>query len=194
MAVVGAGPIGLATAVLLARQAGFAPARVAVFDRRIPDSLDRTRELPVDLRVFALSRASEKILRAADAWADIAATRAESYERMQVWHADVPPHGGDALVFDAAEIGERDLGVIAENNVLQAALAGAARRAGVALVAGDVTALEQERDAAVLHCGRATGARAPGGRRRRRAIARARARRALRPPAPTMARPPSSPW
>ena len=112
VAVVGAGPIGLATAVLLARQAGFAPARVAVFDRRIPDSLDRVRELPVDLRVFALSRASEKILRAADAWADVAATRSEPYERMQVWHADVPPHGGDALVFDAAEIGERDLGVI----------------------------------------------------------------------------------
>ena len=131
VAVVGAGPIGLATAVLLARQSGFRRARVAVFDRRIPESLDRVRELPVDLRVFALSRASEKILRAADAWADIAATRSEPYERMQVWHADVPPHGGDALVFDAAEIGERDLGVIAENNVLQAALAGAARRAGV---------------------------------------------------------------
>ena len=69
---------------------------------------------------------------------DIAATRAEPYERMQVWHADVPPHGGDALVFDAAEIGERDLGVIAENAVLQAALAGAARRAGIALVAGEI--------------------------------------------------------
>jgi 2-polyprenyl-6-methoxyphenol hydroxylase-like FAD-dependent oxidoreductase len=37
VAVVGAGPIGLATAVLLARQAGFAPGRVAVVDRRIPD-------------------------------------------------------------------------------------------------------------------------------------------------------------
>jgi 2-octaprenylphenol hydroxylase len=153
VAVVGAGPIGLATAVLLARRAGFGAARVAVFDRRIPDSLDRVRELPMDLRVFALSRASEKILRAADAWADVIETRAEPYERMQVWHADVPPHGGDALVFDAAEIGERDLGVIAENNVLQAALAGAARRAGVQLVAGDVTALDQERDAAVLHAG-----------------------------------------
>ena len=153
VAVVGAGPIGLATAVLLARQSGFAPARVAVFDRRIPDPIDRVRELPVDLRVFALSRASEKILRAADAWADIAATRSEPYERMQVWHADVPPHGGDALVFDAAEIGERDLGVIAENNVLQAALAGAARRAGVRLVAGEVTALALENDAAVLHVG-----------------------------------------
>lgn len=153
VAVVGAGPIGLATAMLLARQSGIPPARIAVFDRRIPDSLDRAIELPVDLRVFALSRASEKILRAAGAWADIVATRAEPYERMQVWHADVPPHGGDALVFDAAEIGERDLGVIAENNVLQAALAGAARRAGVALVEGDVTALAQERDAAVLHAG-----------------------------------------
>ena len=151
VAVVGAGPIGLATAVLLARQSGFGSARVAVFDRRIPDS--RLHELPMDLRVFALSRASEKILRTADAWADVAATRSEPYERMHVWHADVPPHGGDALVFDAAEIGERDLGVIVENNVLQAALAGAARRAGVQLVAGDVSALDQERDAAVLHAG-----------------------------------------
>ena len=151
VAVVGAGPIGLATAVLLARHACFPPQRVAVIDRRIPDA--RASDVPVDLRVFALSRASEKILRAADAWDDIAATRAEPYERMQVWHADVPPHGGDALEFDAAEIGERDLGVIAENNVLQAALAGAARRAGVQLLAGEVSALEQARDAAVLQAG-----------------------------------------
>jgi 2-octaprenylphenol hydroxylase len=153
VAVVGAGPIGLATAVLVARQAGFDPQRVAVVDRRIAEPVDRARELPMDLRVFALSRASEKILRAADAWADVLATRAEPYERMQVWHADVPPHGGDALVFDAAEIGERDLGVIAENSVLQAALAGAARRAGVQLVAGEVTALALESDAVVLHVG-----------------------------------------
>ena len=153
VAVVGAGPIGLCTAILLARQAGIPASRIAVFDRRIPDVLDRARELPLDLRVFALSRASEGILRAADAWADIAATRAEPYERMQVWHADVPPHGGDALVFDAAEMGERDLGVIVENNVLQAALAGAASRAGIALVAGEIVALAQERDAVVLQAG-----------------------------------------
>ena len=84
VAVVGAGPIGLATAVLVARQAGIAPARVAVFDRRIPDSLDRVRELAVDLRVFALSRASEKILRAADAWADIVATRS-TVSALRAW-------------------------------------------------------------------------------------------------------------
>ena len=145
VAVVGAGPIGLATALLLAKRAGIAAARIAVVDRRIPAALADLRALPVDLRVFALSRASEKILRATGAWADIAATRASPYERMQVWHADVPPHGGDALLFDAAEIGERDLGVIAENNVLQAALLAAARRAGLVLETGELETLDQER-------------------------------------------------
>jgi len=153
VAVVGAGPIGLATAMLLVRQGGIAAARIVVFDRRIPPANTVLSALPIDLRVFALSRASEKILRAADAWSDIAATRAAPYERMHVWHADVPPHGGDALVFDAAELGERDLGVIAENNVLQAALAAAARRAGVALEEAEIDSLEQERDDVVLRAG-----------------------------------------
>jgi len=148
VAVVGAGPIGLATALLMSR-AGIAPGRVAVLDRRIPAPTE-IHELPVDLRVFALSRASEKILRAADAWTDIAAVRAAPYERMQVWHADVPPHGGDALVFDAAEIGERDLGVIAENGVIQAALLAAARRAGLVLREAELEGLQRERGALLL--------------------------------------------
>ena len=152
VAVVGAGPIGLSTAMLLARQARIPAARIAVVDRHIPAPVD-PRVLPVDLRVFALSRASEKVLRAADAWSDIRAARASPYERMQVWHADVPPHGGDALVFDAAELGERDLGVIAENNVLQASLAAAARRAGIALERAEIDALAIERDVAVLQAG-----------------------------------------
>jgi 2-octaprenylphenol hydroxylase len=153
VAVVGAGPIGLATAILLARIAGITAARIVVYDRRIPASLASESLPPVDLRVFALSRASEKILRAAGAWTDIARTRSARYERMHVWHADVPPHGGDALVFDAAEMGERDLGIIAENNVLQAALAGAARRLGIVLAEGEITALEFERDAVRLRAG-----------------------------------------
>jgi len=153
VAVVGAGPIGLCAAILIAQQAAIAPGRVAVFDRRIPEPIDQGRAMPIDLRVFALSRASEKILRKADAWRDIASLRAEPYERMQVWHADVPPHGGDALVFDAAEAGERDLGVIVEHDVMQASLAAAARRAGIPLIVGEVGALEQERDSVVLRAG-----------------------------------------
>jgi 2-octaprenylphenol hydroxylase len=153
VAVVGAGPIGLATAILLARIAGIAADRIVICDRCIPDSFAEGHIPPVDLRVFALSRASEKILRAAGAWNDIAATRAAPYERMHVWHSDVPPHGGDALVFDSAEMGERDLGIIAENSVLQAALAGAARRLGINLAEGEITALEHERDAVRLRAG-----------------------------------------
>jgi ubiquinone biosynthesis UbiH/UbiF/VisC/COQ6 family hydroxylase len=153
VAVVGAGPIGLAAALLATRRAGIAAPRITIYDRRLPPAGVRLSELPVDLRVFALSRASEKILRACDAWADISATRTEPYERMHVWHADVPPHGGDALVFDAAEMGERDLGVIAENAVLQAALAAAARRAGIVFEEAEIDALEQERDAIVLRAG-----------------------------------------
>ena len=150
VAVVGAGPIGLATALLMTREPGIAPGSVVVVDRRIAEPPADLRSLPVDLRVFALSRASERILRAVDAWPDIAGTRAEAYEKMQVWHADVPPHGGDALVFDAAEMGERDLGVIVENAVLQAALMRAARRAGIIVQEADVTALSHERSGAVL--------------------------------------------
>jgi len=153
VAVVGAGPIGLTTALLLVSQAGIPAARVAVIDRRFPEVPPDLAAMPVDLRVFALSRASEKILRAADAWPDIQKTRAAPYERMQVWHGDVPPHGGEALVFDAAEIGERDLGVIAENSVLQASLLRAARRAGIALEQGELEALSLERDAATLGLG-----------------------------------------
>jgi 2-octaprenylphenol hydroxylase len=152
VAVVGAGPIGLATALLI-RRAGVPAARITVFDRRVPSAGQKAAELPLDLRVFALSRASERILRACEAWDEIAATRTEAYERMHVWHADVPPHGGDALVFDAAEIGERDLGVIAENAVLQAALAAAARRAGIGFEEAEVESLVQERAACVLRAG-----------------------------------------
>jgi 2-octaprenylphenol hydroxylase len=152
VAVVGAGPVGLATALLI-RRAGVPAARITVFDRRVPSAGQKAAELPLDLRVFALSRASERILRACEAWDEIAATRTEAYERMHVWHADVPPHGGDALVFDAAEIGERDLGVIAENAVLQAALAAAARRAGIGFEETEVESLTLERDAGVLCAG-----------------------------------------
>ncbi len=150
VAVIGAGPIGLASALLLTSRAGYAAARIAVIDRRLPETLEHVRAAQMDLRVFALSRASEKILRACDAWRDIVATRAGPYERMHVWHADVPPHGGDALVFDAAELGERDLGVIVENSVLQAALGDAARRAGITLLTGELGGIEQRRDSLAL--------------------------------------------
>lgn len=153
VAVVGAGPVGLAAALLLHRRAGIPASRILVLDRKPPPARIDLAALPIDLRVFALSRASERILRAADAWPEIAAARTEHYERMHVWHADVPPHGGDALVFDAAEMGERDLGVIVENAVLTAGLANAAHRAGIPFAAAEIEGLTQHRDRVELHAG-----------------------------------------
>jgi 2-polyprenyl-6-methoxyphenol hydroxylase-like FAD-dependent oxidoreductase len=102
VAVVGAGPIGLAAAILIARQSGISPARVAVFDRRIPEPLDRTKE-PPSTCVFA-RRGPAKNLRGR-ALSD--ATRPEASSACRCG-ADVPPHGGDALVFDAAGMRERN--------------------------------------------------------------------------------------
>ena len=70
---------------------------------------------PPELRVVAISRASERILRAAGAWQLLDSGRLCPYERMRVWHETSPPTGTNALSFDAADIGEPNLGFIAEN-------------------------------------------------------------------------------
>jgi 2-polyprenylphenol 6-hydroxylase len=155
LVVVGAGPVGLTLALLAVRRAGIPAKSVIVCDRRLPTVRD-PRELadaPLDLRVFALSRASERVLRACDAWESMRAVRISPYERMQVWHADVPPHAGDALVFDAAEAGEPDLGAIVENTLLQTSLLAAATRAGIELVEADLSGLAIESDHARLSFG-----------------------------------------
>jgi len=71
-----------------------------------------------DLRVSAISRASQAALIEAGAWDDIIAMRASPYEAMDVWD-----EAGDGNVrFEAAELGEPDLGHIVENVVTQRAV------------------------------------------------------------------------
>ena len=76
----------------------------------------------LDSRVVALSRASERILESAGSWRRVLGPRVAPYERMRIWHERVPPSSNSVLVFDAAEVGEPNLGYIAENRLLQAAL------------------------------------------------------------------------
>jgi 2-octaprenylphenol hydroxylase len=126
LAVVGAGLVGAAFAAAAAR-AGF---RVALLEALPPSTLDRSADL--DLRVSALSRASERLLREVGAWDAVAPERRCAYQRMVVWDA-IDEGSRSEVAFDAADLGEPDLGHIVENRALQHALWQAAGAAGVEL-------------------------------------------------------------
>jgi 2-octaprenylphenol hydroxylase len=72
----------------------------------------------VDLRVSALSRASQRVLERLGAWGRIADLGASPYRCMHVWDGV----GGASVTFDSADLGEPDLGHIVENRAIQLAL------------------------------------------------------------------------
>ena len=79
-----------------------------------------------DLRVSAITHASERILQSVGAWQGIARRRLSPFRDMQVWDA-----GGDGSIhFDSADIGEPYLGHIIENSVIVDALREVVRQAG----------------------------------------------------------------
>jgi 2-polyprenylphenol 6-hydroxylase len=126
--IVGGGPVGACMGALLARNAlrGAAgrrtatPFRVGILEPHRPRM--PAADAPVDPRVVAVSRSSERILQAAGAWERVSGTRLSPYGRMRIWHESVVPASPGVLVFDAADVGEPNLGYIVENRVLQAAL------------------------------------------------------------------------
>ena len=65
----------------------------------------------------------------------------------------LPPDSPDALVFDAAELGEPRLAVIAENRAVQAALLSRCVALGVRVVRGRVTRLHFDGHGAQLEAG-----------------------------------------
>ncbi len=110
--VAGGGMVGATLACLL----GKLGKRVAVLEAYQPTVF--SPDDPYDLRVSALSRASQRALLDTGAWDGIAARRAFPYEAMHVWDAT----GSGEIRFDAADLGEPDLGHIVENRVIQLAL------------------------------------------------------------------------
>lgn len=143
--VVGGGPVGACAAALLAR--GAAGLSVALLEPHAPPPLPA--DAPLETRVVALSRASERLLASAGAWERIAGPRLSPYERMRVWHESAPP--AQALVFDAADVGEPNLGYIVENRLLQGALLAAFTEAGGRIEPAALTALALGDAGAQLH-------------------------------------------
>ncbi len=132
LVVVGAGITGAALAGLAAVRGVCAPERIAIVSDRFPASPNADADW--DLRVFALSRASESVLRECGIWQRMRADRIFGYQRMCVWEGRGAALGQGCVVFDCAEIGEPNLGSIVDARVLQAHCLQAARDAGIVFI------------------------------------------------------------
>ncbi|HFE31919.1 MAG TPA: 2-octaprenyl-3-methyl-6-methoxy-1,4-benzoquinol hydroxylase [Gammaproteobacteria bacterium] len=110
--IIGGGMVGASLACTLADST----LSIAVIEGREPPADWPTDSF--DIRVSAITRASENLFRRLGAWDAMAAMRVQPYEAMEVWDAT----GSGHIHFDAAELGEPNLGHIIENRVITRAL------------------------------------------------------------------------
>jgi 2-octaprenylphenol hydroxylase len=137
--IVGAGVIGTVMASLLVALKLSAPGRVAVIADRFAAAPPADADW--DLRVFALSRASERLLGTCGVWDSLPAQRVFAYERMCVWDSGGDPNGKGSLRFDCAEMGEPNLGFIVDGRALQWQCLQAARNAGTVFMEAGIEAV-----------------------------------------------------
>lgn len=110
--IIGGNIIGLTLACALADT----PLKIAILDRQtIKVPAEKTA---YDLRVYAISRASQNIFTAIGVWQDIISARVSPYRKMFVWDK----RGQGSIGFDSRDIGEPNLGHIIEHQLIQAAL------------------------------------------------------------------------
>ena len=109
--VVGGGMVGAASALALA-QLGLTVALVEQFEPKI---FENNQQL--DLRVSAISLASQYLLEQLDAWSQVVKWRACPYKRLGVWEQEYA-----YTEFNAKDIGQNQLGHIVENRLLQLSL------------------------------------------------------------------------
>lgn len=106
----GAGVAGLSAALAMAR-CGY---RVALIDAGTLEAKTCTQ----DIRVYAINKASETLLKELGAWSRLDAQRLSPYRQMYVWDGQ----NGAAIDFDARSIAAAHLGYIIEETVLKNAL------------------------------------------------------------------------
>lgn len=123
IAICGGGMVGATLAALLSVEPSLRDLRIALIEARFPDHAPHAE---VDLRVSAISRASQRILSRCGAWGALPASQCSPYHDMVVWDAATPVAGGaqleldgEVLRFSASALGEPNLGHIIANNQLQ---------------------------------------------------------------------------
>ncbi len=112
--IVGGGMVGASLACGLAEEAE--NLSIAVIDAHAPN-LDWEQD-SYDMRVSAITRASQMLFKNIAVWEKIFEQRVSPYRDMFVWDAG----GKGELHFDSADMGEADLGHIIENRVIVKAL------------------------------------------------------------------------
>ena len=149
--IVGGGMVGACAAALAAVDPRLAELRIAVLEAHPPAAPPQG---DVDLRVSAVSRASQRILTAVGAWPLVPPQSLSPYEEMIVWDAASKPGGAGAIHFSASATSEPNLGHIVENRRLQWALYDCPPfRQRVTLLRAELAGLTLERDRAVVSLG-----------------------------------------
>lgn len=109
--IVGAGLTGSVLAILLAR----AGIHCTVIEAAAAPASEPSGSDP---RALTLTHATRRILEAADAWRQLPEERIGRFEHMEVWDEA----GSGRVRFDCESVGERRLGYVVEQALLQAAL------------------------------------------------------------------------
>ncbi|WP_321323903.1 UbiH/UbiF/VisC/COQ6 family ubiquinone biosynthesis hydroxylase [Thiomicrorhabdus sp.] len=111
--IVGGGMVGAAAALGLGQQG----MQVLLLEKK-PIDLQWDKDSPYQIRVSALTRASEKILKNLGAWQGIENRRYHPFTAMHVWDEITPGE----VHFSAQEMNEPNLGYTVENDIIQASL------------------------------------------------------------------------
>jgi 2-polyprenylphenol 6-hydroxylase len=145
--IIGGGMVGACLAALCAGHRKLHGLRIGLLEGHPPTTAPQG---DVDLRVSAVSHASQRILQAIEAWQRLAPEHLSAYSDMVVWDARGRPRGPGSLHFAAGESGEPNLGHIVENRRLQWAIYECAAFRHVTLLQGELSALTLGDELAVL--------------------------------------------
>ncbi|MGC3980014.1 MAG: UbiH/UbiF/VisC/COQ6 family ubiquinone biosynthesis hydroxylase [Steroidobacteraceae bacterium] len=145
IAICGGGMVGATLTALLLREPSLRDLRIALIEARFPTQAPGSE---VDLRVSAISRASQRILEHAGAWSSLNTAQRSPYSEMVVWDAANKSDDEQALCFSASALGEPDLGHIVANNCLQWAALEAAHHENVTRFATELSGISVDDDAA----------------------------------------------
>lgn len=115
VAIIGGGMVGATLACALADTS----LKVVIIDPQA--TMTPPSETKFDLRVSAITRASQRIFTQLDVWPEMLAQRVSPFQQMRVWEQDDPAAQAE-MHFDSAELSEPYLGHIIENRVILSSL------------------------------------------------------------------------